>query len=231
LVDRQKVFQEIRQEEGIMTLDIKHWILSHLVWVVGVAVALYGFHTWSAEHDARLKAEATIKQDESQVATLQQAITQNNQTVAQLQQQMAARDAQNANIIASLVKAKAQAVTPPQQVTVLQTEAKLPEPIVSIPNTSDWRLPSADVAPLFEAVTDGAAATANLQTCTDDLTDEKNIVATDTKTIGDQTQQIGLKDNEIAALKAKPKFWHRVGSDLKKVGIGVGIGMLIVLVH
>jgi hypothetical protein len=45
------------------------------------------------------------------------------------------RDAANAQVIANLAKQKAAAVTPPHQVQVLQTEAKLPEPITSIPNS------------------------------------------------------------------------------------------------
>jgi len=215
----------------MIQLDIKHWILSHLIWVVGVAVALYGFHTWSAEHDARLKAEATIKQDESQVAVLQQAITQNNQSIAALQAQMQQRDAQNATIIANLVKQKAAVQTPQAAATAItQTVSNLPVPLVVEPDSS-LLVPSLDVVPLYDTLEDGKIAAANLSTCTDDLADTKAESAVKDKTIGDQTQQLGLKDNEIAALKAKPKFWARVKSDGKKVGVGVVIGILIVLVH
>src|SRR5208282_2911819 len=173
LAQRQKVFQEVRKEKAMIQLDIKHWILSHLIWVVGVAVALYGFHTWSAEHDARLKAEATIKQDESQVAVLQQAITQNNQSIAALQAQMAQRDAQNATIIANLVKQKAAVQTPQAAATAItQTVSNLPVPLVVEPDSS-LLVPSLDVVPLYDTLEDGKIAAANLSTCTDDLADTK----------------------------------------------------------
>jgi Tfp pilus assembly protein FimV len=201
----------------------------HLAWVVLVVVGLVGIHYWQAEHDARAKAEATVKVDETQVATLQQAITQNNQSIAALQTQMAARDQQNATIIASLANAKQQAVTTPQQVTVLATEAKLPQPITSIADSSDWRLPQADVEPLFSQVNTGLQAQANLTTCQADLTDEKTLAATQAKTISDETQQIALKDNEIVALKKKPSFFKRIGSTMKAVGVGIGIGILVVV--
>jgi hypothetical protein len=215
-----------------MSLDWRHWALTHLVWIVAVVIGGIGIHTYIQEHDARVKAEATLKADEGQVATLQQQITANTQTIAQLQTQIQNRDAQNAKVIASLTKQRATAVTPPQQVTVLQTEAKLPEPITSIPNSVDWRLPANDVAPLFGAVNDGLQAEANLATCTDDLSDTKKASAAKDGIAAAQVAQLALKDNEIAVLKKKPAFWHRVGSTLKKVGIGVGIGIgIAVLVH
>jgi len=211
-----------------MTLPNWHLHLSYFViGLILTCVGWYGVHTWQVEHDARVVAEATIKQNEAQVKTLQDAITQNNQSIAQLQTQMAQRDAANAQIIASLVKAKQTAVTPPQQVQVLATEAKLPAPITSIPNSEDWRLPSVDVQPLFGAVNDGLVAAANLTTCQDDLTDQKSINATQVKTIADQSQQLGLKDGEITALKAKPKFWKRVGHDLKVAAIAAGAVALL----
>lgn len=210
-----------------MALDIKHFILSHAIWVVAVIVGVIGIHSYLGEHDARLAAEAKIKVDESQVQTLQQSIAQNNQAIASLQQQMQQRDAANAQLIASLIKAKQQATTPPQQVAVLQSEAKLPEPIVSLPNSPDWRLPAVDVEPLFSQVNSGLQAQATLSTCQSDLTDEKAIEAKDQSTIADQTQQIKLKNDEIATLKKPKKFWSRVATTLKQVGIGFGIGIAV----
>jgi hypothetical protein len=205
----------------------KTFVMHHLAWVILVSVGLVGIHAYLGEHDARLLADQKVAVAEQQVKVLQTDIQANNAAIADLKTQMTARDAQNATIIAQLVKAKQQAVTPPQQVQVLQTEAKLPEPIVSLPGTPDWRLPVADVQPLFQAVSDGLIAQQNNLVCQADLKDQKDITAKDESTIADQTKQIALKDDEIKALKKPKSFWHRVGGTFKSVGIGIGIGIAL----
>src|SRR5438309_1118073 len=64
-------------------LDWRHWVLSHLVWIVCVAVALILGHSYIAEHDARLLAEQQIKQSEQQVEDLQKTIAANDAAAAQ----------------------------------------------------------------------------------------------------------------------------------------------------
>lgn len=207
---------------GIVTTFLQH----HLPWVIIVIAGVVGVHYWQAEHDARLAAEAKIKVDEQQVQVLQQSITQNNQAIASLQAQMQQRDAANASLIQNLLKQRQAATTPAQQVAVLGTQTKLPEPIVSIPNTPDWRLPSADVQPLFGAVEDGAVAIANLSTCTADLTDQKTVTAKDESIIADKDKQIALKQDEITALKKPRSFWQRLGHDLKLGAISFAAGYI-----
>ncbi len=208
---------------GIIQTFLQH----HLPWVIIVVAIAVGGTTWLHEHDARLAAEAKIKVDESQVQVLQQSIAQNNQAIASLQQQMQQRDAANAQLIATLVKQRQAATTPPQQVAVLQSEAKLPEPITSLPNSPDWKLPAVDVAPLFSQVNDGLQAQAALSTCQGDLTDQKAITAKDDSTIADQTKQIALKQDEINAIKHPKGFWKRFGHDLKLVAITAGAVALL----
>jgi hypothetical protein len=36
------------------TFDWKHFVLSHLIWIVAFVVAVVGVQSWHAEHDARL---------------------------------------------------------------------------------------------------------------------------------------------------------------------------------
>lgn len=210
-----------------MPLDIKHFVLSHIIWVVVVIALVVGFKSWEAEHDAHLQAQVTIAKDEQVVKDLQTQITANAVTVAQLQDQITKRDAANAATIAALLKAKQQAVTPPQQVAVLTTEAKLPAPIVSIPDTPDWRLPGVDVQPLFDQINTGLVAGANLATCTADLADVKTQSSTKDKTITADVAIIAQKDDEIKVLKQPKKFWARVKTTLKDVGIGIGIGYVL----
>ena len=208
-------------------VSFETFLQHHLPWCIIVVAIAVGGTTWLHEHDARLAAEAKIKVDESQVQVLQQSIAQNNQAIASLQQQMQQRDAANAQLIATLVKQRQAATTPPQQVAVLQSEANLPAPIVSLPNSSDWKLPAVDVEPLFSQVNSGLQAQAALSTCQADLLDTRSIVSKDDSTIADQTKQIALKQDEIQSLKKKPSFWKRVGSTMKAVGIGFGIGVAV----
>lgn len=206
---------------------IRTFAVHHIPWIILVIVGGIGIHSYMQEHDSRLIAEQRVAVDEQQVKTLQTSIEQNNQAIASLQQQMQQRDQQNAQVIAQLLKAKQQAVTPPQQVQVLQTEAKLPEPIVSIPNTQDWKLPQADVAPLFQAVNDGQIGIANNTTCQADLTDQKSINGKQGDTITSQTKQIALKDDEIKTLKQPKKFWSRFKTNLKQIAISAAVGYFL----
>lgn len=211
-----------------MLLDtLKTFAMHHLPWIVLVVVGGIGVRAYMAEHDAHLLADQKVAVAEQQVKQLQVSIDQNNQAILSLQAQMNTRDQQNAAVIQQLLKQKAAAVTPPQQVVAVQTIAKLPAPIESIPNTPDWRLPGIDVQPLFNVVADGEMAITNLKTCQSDLTDQKTISATKDKTITDQTQQIGLKDQEIAVLKKPKGFWKSFAHDLKSVGIGIGVGLTV----
>jgi hypothetical protein len=183
-----------------MTLDIKHFILSHLIWVVLVSAAIIGFYAWRGEHDARIQAEATVKAAQGQIQTLQQGI--------------ADRDKQAAIQVAPIIKIIHDTVTVPQAVAALPqiVNAPLPAPVVIQPNNAVL-IPEPDVLPLFNQVADDKVCRIQLDTTTKDLTDTKAIVVQQT--------------TEIVALKKKPSFWHRVGGTLKTIAIGVGIGVAI----
>jgi hypothetical protein len=183
-----------------MTLDVKHFVLSHLIWVGIVAASLIGFYSWRAEHDARIQAEATIKIAQSQITTLQQSI--------------ADRDKQAAIQVAPIIKIIHDTVTVPQAIQNLPQviNQPLPVPVVAAPNNAVL-IPEPDVLPLFNQVADDKVCRVELTTAQADLTDEKAIVA--------------QKDTEIVALKKKPSFWHRALTTAKTVGIGIGIGFAL----
>lgn len=206
-----------------MTFDVKHWLLTHALWIVALGVGFVGFNSWRSEHDARLAAQITISKDEQQVKSLQDQIGQNNSAIASLQQQMTQRDQNAAKQINQLTTLVSKVQTVPQAVAALPQVSQLPvAPTVQSDNSVV--LPSADVLPLFQQLSDGKECAVKLNTCQADLTDEKAIDAKDQSTITDQTKQLALKNDEIQALKKKPSFWHRVGTTMKEVGIGVGIG-------
>jgi hypothetical protein len=184
-----------------MNLDIKHFILSHLVWIVLAVSGVIGWHYWLQEHDARVAADNAIKVQEA--------------TVKSLQQQIVDRDAQAAKQQQVIVKVVHDTVTPAQAVQNLPqvVTAPLPAPVTATP-MGDMLIPQPDVMPIFQQLADDKICRSQLDTCTQDLNDTKAIVA--------------AKDTEIVALKKKPTFWHRIGHDLKVLAIGAGVTALVI---
>lgn len=208
-------------------LDWKHWALTHALYLVAIVIGGIGIHSYIAEHDARVVAEAKVKADESQVATLQQAITANNQAIAQLQEQQNVRDAAAALQLRQLSALVSKVQTPTQVVGALPSVTTLPA-TPSSNAAGDITFPAVDAVPLFRELSQGKQDSINLTACTADLKDEKSVAAKQADTITAQTQQLGLKDNEIDALKHPKGFWKRFGHDLKVVAFSVAAGALLV---
>jgi hypothetical protein len=186
-----------------MTLDIKHFILSHLIWVALAAGLFVGFRSWRAEHDARLAAEKSIAVSQQQVKSLQDQITQ--------------RDAASAKQVQIITKVVHDTTSPQQAAANLQSVVSTPLPApVTVTQQQGWLVPAADVLPIFQQIADDNICREQLATTTKDLSDERAI-----------TTQL---NGQIAILRKKPSFWHRVGSTMKKVGIGVGIGIAVAAV-
>ena len=183
-------------------LDPLHWILTHLIWIV-LAVSVYiGGHMWLQEHDQRIAADAAIKASQA--------------TIAQLQQQIATTDSQAAQKVQTIVKVVHDAQTPAQVVAALPQFPDLP---VLGARTVPGDPVDVEVAaqPLMDLIGRYETVVTNLNACQADFTAQKAIDV--------------QKDTQIAILRKKPKFWKRVNSDLKKVAVGVGIGILIVVIH
>jgi len=183
-----------------MSLDVKHFVLSHLIWIVGLTIGGIAIHSWLGEHDARLLATQEEKVAEAQVKTLQQSIAdRDKQTVAQ---------------VAPIVKIIHDVQTVPEVIGALPTvvNAPLPTPVLPAPNNAIL-IPEPDVLPLFDQVADDKVCRVQFDTATKDLVDEKGIV----------TQ----RDNEIATLKKPKSFWSRAKSTAKVLGIGIGIGAVL----
>jgi hypothetical protein len=182
------------------TFDLKTFILSHAIWVVAAVVAVIGWHAWIGEHDQRLAAEAAIKTSQAAIATLQQQI-----------QQTDAQAAQKTQTIVKIVHDLGPAPTTGQIVAAVPqiTDAPLNARVI----TNDPTNITVAAVPFLQFVQQAATDKVNLAACTSDLANEK--------AIGVQ------KDAQIAVLKKKPSFLHRVASVAKAVGIGIAIGALL----
>ena len=177
--------------------DHKAWLLSHLIWIVGVAIALVGIHAWIGEHDARIASDAQIKISEATVASLQAQIVATN-----------AAAAQKVQVITKIVHDVA---TPPEAIAAVPQLTDVPLNARLIPNNPVQI--SVDYLPLIDLLGQAKVDKTNLDACTVDLQNETAIVT--------------AKQTEIVALKKKPSFWKRVGGVAKAVGVGIGIGMLL----
>jgi hypothetical protein len=186
-----------------LTTSVSTWKV-HLVYLIIFAVLALGTRAWITEHDARVRAEDAIKTSEAQVKSLQEQITERD-SAAQKAQQV-------------IVRVVHDTVTPQQAVAAMPEVVNVPLPkAVTLDTTGDMVIPAPDVIPIFDQLADDKLANSKLATCTADLTDTKAIVM--------------QKDGQISDLKKKPSFIKRLGHDLKLVGIGIGIGGLIVLIH
>ena len=175
----------------------KAWILSHLIWVVAVAVALVLGHSYLVEHDARVVADAQIKVSEAAVATLQQQIAATNAAAAQK--------------VVTITKIVHDVATPDEAVAAVPQLTDAPLNARTIPNNPIQI--SVDALPLIDLLGQAKIDKTNLDACTANLQSETAIVA--------------AKQTEIVALKKKPSFLKRAAGVAKAVGVGIGIGLLI----
>lgn len=164
-----------------------------------LAAVLLGY-SWIKEHDARLAADAAVKTAQVQIQTLQQ--------------QIADRDKQVQQTVAPIVKIIHDTVTVPQAIQQIPNVVVQPlkAPIVPAPNNAVL-IPEPDVIPVFDQLADDKVCRPLLTAAQQDLVDQKNIS--------------NQKDDQIAALKKKPGFWHRVSTVAKQVGTGIGIGIVL----
>lgn len=180
-----------------MLIWLETYAKTHLFYIVLIIVALFGAHYWLLEHDARVKADGVIKQQEAAVATLQQQIATNN--------------AQAAAKVQTVIKIVHDAMTPAQVVQAAPTLTDVP--LHARVATDNPLQVSVDAQPFVQVLGQAKEDAINLAACKVDLTAETGIVA--------------AKQNEIVALKKKPKFFNRVKGVAKAVGVGIGIGLLL----
>lgn len=170
---------------------------THLFYIILIVGAVFGFHVWLQEHDARVVSDNAVKQ--------QQAV------VANLQAQINAIPAQTAAKVQVVTKVVHDAVTPSQVVAAIPTFTDVPLGARVVPgNPVDVEVAA---RPLMQLVGELKTTEVQLGACqqTDALKD----------------QQLVAKVAEIVALKKKPKFLTRVKHVAEAVGVGVAIGLFL----
>lgn len=175
----------------------KAWLLSHLVWIVALVVALVIGHTALVEHDARVVADAQIKTSQT--------------VIASLQQQIVAANAAAAAKVVTITKIVHDVQTVPQAVQAIPQLAD--QPLNARPAVDNPVQVSVDAVPLVQELGECKIAQTSLTACQIDLKNETAIAA--------------QKDDQIKALKRKPKFWNRVKKTLEIISIAAGIGAIL----
>lgn len=209
-----------------MTFDWRHWALTHVIWIAAVGVGGVGIHSWITEHDNRLLADKAVAVDEQKVKTLNDQIATSTATIAGLQQQIDDNDARARQQIAQLQNLVAKVKTAPQAASAIgdMTQGAVTP---KAETNGDLTIPAPQVIPLFEELAAGKQSAISFQSCSEDLATEKQMLAETQKNFIAEQNIVVAKQNEIDSIKKPKKFWRRFGSELKTVGISVGIGWLV----
>lgn len=191
--------------------------------ILAVLLAGIGFHEWMLEHDARIKAETSAKQDQGTIADLQKQ--RDTLTAADKQ-----RDDAAAAAIATLSRAAASQTTPKQIAAWLPKEIPVPQPItVQVPTTTPANpappaiasIPEADLAPIKDLLVQA-------KTCSLELPEAKSDLSSCQAQLKLAGEQLSAAQNEAASWKkaAKGTFWGRVKHDVKWFGVGAAAGAI-----
>lgn len=178
------------------------YIKTHIFYVTLIAAGLFLGHVWLAEHDAQQLADQQVKISEARVESLQNQINVNQQLAN--------------STIAELKKRAAVVKTIPQAIAAIPDVSTLPLNTRALPESPNQV--AVDALPLYQTLNQCKQDTVELGAC------KANAKL--------MTDQLIEKDTEIAALKRKPSFWHRLKSTTKTIGIGaiigaVGVGVLL----
>jgi hypothetical protein len=197
-----------------------------IFWSVAIALLAWAGHAWLAQHDERVKAEASV-------ASLQTSITQLGADKQDLVDQQKQRDAQTADQIAKITAAAAAVKTPQQIVKYIPQQlarlGSLPAPVqatiaaATADNPSppaELTIPQADLEPLKQVLS-------SCQTNAVALPSAQQDVSSCEARAKLSAQQLADAQKQVQALQLELKggtFWHRVKAGTKKVAIGVAIG-------
>lgn len=176
---------------------MESYIKTHLFYILLIVAGIFGARYWLHEHDARVQAEAEVKQEQLQVKDLQQQILAVN-LAAQKQVQV-------------IVKTVQAAKTPEQVVAAIPQLTDIPLNARVVPNNQ------------VDVTVDSQGLVKELGQCKMDRT---NLDACQENTIA-LNKIVAAKDLQLAALQKKPTFFHRLWAYTKVGLAFAGIGFTL----
>lgn len=194
---------------------------------IALLASAYGFRTWIAEHDARIRAE-------QQVAAAQKSFDQSAAQLKQIERQQATKDAAAQAAIAKL-SAAAAAQKAPEQITKwiplnlgslpVPIHAELPAPTPQNPTpAATFAVPQVDLSFLRDQVATCQENAVALSDAQGGLTS----CQAQQKLLSGQVQDLEKERNALQVELKGGTFWHRVKHDLKSFAIGAAIGAVAV---
>jgi hypothetical protein len=204
-----------------MAWDAKHTLLASLA-AAAIAGGGIAFHSWLAAHDALLRAQSTVAQQQT-------AIDREQKASARIAAQETERDAAAAKRIAALRAQAARAKTPAQIAAWLPKRIPAPQPIeIQIPPPTKQNPAPAAIAtipqPDLGSLRDYVSA---CQTCNVQLHAAQEDLAAKNQQLQLASRQLSaaLKQRDAALQAAKGgSFWHRAAAAVKWFAIGAGAG-------
>lgn len=170
---------------------------THAVYIALIVLLLIFGRVWLSEHDARVKAEQTVKQQQDKVQVLQE--------------QIKAIPVQTAAKVQVVTRVVHDAQTPAQVVAAIPQLTDVPlQARVSPINPADVEVAA---QPLIQVLGELKTAQVELSACQ--------------QVDGLKDQQLAAKDTEIVALKKKPKLLERVKHVAEAVGVGIAVGFVL----
>lgn len=172
-------------------------IKTHAVYIIAIAALLLFGRVWLQEHDAKVLAEQTVKQQAAQVADLQKQID--------------AVLAQTTAKVQVVTKVVHDAITPSQVVAAIPKLSDLPlQARVAPDNPLDVEVAA---QPLIQALGELKTTQVELSACQ--------------QVDGFKDKQLTAKDEQIKALNKKPRFLTRIKHVAEAVGVGIAVGFLL----
>ena len=175
------------------------WIGTHLlVCTLGVAITYYAAKAFYEEHEQHALAAQSLKESQ--------------QTIVDLQHNIAAVNAQASSDRARLQRALASVKTPQQAAAAIPQVPLLTDlPLNARPTPDNPVQVQVDAVALYTELNQCAQQIVTLQACQ--------------STAASNAKIIEAQNAEITVLKKKPTLWMRVKHVAEAVGVGVAIGL------
>lgn len=181
-------------------LPTKSSVGIHIFYLVGIALLALAAHQWLQEHDARMQIAGDLKVSQKTEATLQEQIKSLHDA--------STKQATQVRTIVKTIK------TPAQAIAAMPSLEPLPLHERAIPS-----MPSqvaVDAVALAQTLGECKAEAIELGSCKKELALQGDVHAEDQK--------------QIALLKKKPSFFHRLMGTVKNDGIFIVVGILLKVV-
>ena len=192
---------------------LKTYASTHIAYIAIGILAFVFWRAWITQHDNAIRAEMQVHISEADVKARDKTIADlqasKDQVVSDLQKQVQTLQARKVD-------------TPAQALPFIKEVAPAikPVPVMQDLEPTDDSQIKVDAVELAKTLKQCSIEHEQLDAC-------QQVAKTDEQIIKEKDGQVADKDAEIKTLKKPQGFWKKVGSTLKAVAVGVGIGFAV----